>query len=37
MRSHTNRKLDKKVFRNTANTIKTENIRKKPERGGIRL
>lgn len=37
MRKHTNRGLDKKVFRNTANKIKTVNLAKNPMRGGIRL
>lgn len=30
-------KVDKKVFKNTAKTTKTVNIKKKPTRGGIRL
>lgn len=36
-RAHTKPSLDKRVFKNTANTIKTENVRKRIERGGIRF
>lgn len=36
-RKPTHKSLDKKVYRNTANTIKSINISKKPMRGGIRL
>lgn len=36
-RESTNHALDRKVYRNTANTIKTMNLSKKPMRGGIRL
>lgn len=37
MRKSTNKRLDKKVFRNTASKIKTMNLSKNPMRGGIRL
>lgn len=36
-RESTNQNLDKKVYRNTANTVKRMNLSNKPMRGGIRL
>lgn len=37
MRSKVKRSIDKKVFKNTANKIKTINLGKSIKRGGIRL
>lgn len=37
MRKSTNKRLDKKIFKATANKIKTMNLAKNPMRGGIRL
>lgn len=37
MRESTNRSIDHKIFKNTANKIKEINVNKKINRGGIRL
>ena len=37
MRKHTNGSLDKRVFKNTAKSIKAVNIYRNVQRGGIRF
>lgn len=37
MREHVNKKVDKKIFKRTAQKIKKVNVTPKPMRGGIRL